>query len=402
MSHKNLNGLPFLRLSKGLFVLFLSAILLMLLSPSSTKAGCVQDTAQVSKDTIEGKLNSGAEKWATKTGDINFINDLADEPTYQKLANQIYNSDYLLSGGAGSPVISDCLGTGMNVLKAVYGSLGGNAPSLGDVVELSWLQKTTLGITNGIIDIYGAAKNIFTVFGKSKSEVSKELPAQVSDTLKNDYQDCPAYLFLIVEYMKTQPSISTIQSKINSLSIGNVEVIPTDNKVLISVRGDDTLALEATRQKISQALSELSLQETRMDVVGNYRAKTCVSNEDFLKRQNPLPPEKKFGGDWKADWRSTDNQSGYSDIKIYAVQQLTDSKGVEGIMLSGEGTQYFGNKITTFRVSATVIGEEITLYQYFNEIKDTVIYKGTISVDRGNGTWANTLRSSGTWSMTRE
>ena len=236
----------------------------------------------------------------------------------------------------------------------------------------------------------------------TKNDTNNQLPAQISDSVKSGYQKCPAYLFLVVEYMKTQPSISTIQSKINSLSIGNVEATPTDNKVLISVRGDDTLALEDTRQKISQALSELGLQETRTDGAGSYRAKTCISEEDFLKRLNPLPPEKNFGGDWKADWQSTDNQLGYSDIKFYAVQQSTDSKGVEGIMLSGEGTQYFGNKITTFKVSATVIGEEITLYQYFNEIKDTVTYKGTLSVDRGNGTWTNTLRSSGTWSMLRK
>ena len=237
----------------------------------------------------------------------------------------------------------------------------------------------------------------------SNTGTNTELTAQISDATKEEYQECPAYIFVIAEQTNEETNLAVVRDNFNSLAIGAVEVKTlVGNDVLISVRGDDTLALEATRQKISQALNQLGLQETRMDGTGSYRAKTCISNEDFLKGQNPLPPEKNFGGDWKADWQSIDNQSGYSDIKIYTVQQLTDSKGIDGILLSGEGTQYFGNKITTFKVSATVIGEEITLYQYFNEIKDTVTYKGTISVDRGNGTWTNTLGSSGTWSMIRK
>ncbi len=85
MSHKNLNGLSFLRLSKGLLVLFLSVILLMLISPSSTRAGCVSDTDTWNKDVSVGRLNSGDENWIKEDGSGEIINKKPIVPNEEEI-----------------------------------------------------------------------------------------------------------------------------------------------------------------------------------------------------------------------------------------------------------------------------------------------------------------------------
>ncbi len=186
MSNLNQNGFSFLRLlPNGILVLLLFAAFLTFVNPVYTNAGAFQDTDQVFKDISDGKLNTGAQEWIKKSNseeDYEWMKEYFGEDN----ANKFYNNEYIQSGKAGSPVINDLLGTGVDVVVGTYGGLGGNTPSLGEVIELSWWQKAALGIK----DIYGAVKNIFRAFGPSNKEVKEATPGQIGDAIDRDEKKC--------------------------------------------------------------------------------------------------------------------------------------------------------------------------------------------------------------------
>ena len=110
-------------------------------------------------------------------------------------------------------------------------------------------------------------------------------------------QNCSAHIFVIAEQKSGILNTIVVKDRITSLAIGSVETkLIENNKILVSIKGDDELVSESTSQKISRALNELGLQETRMDGESSGRAKTCPNGEDFLKglnqqinQQSPTP-----------------------------------------------------------------------------------------------------------------
>ena len=99
-----------------------------------------------------------------------------------------------------------------------------------------------------------------------------------------NYKDCPSYIFVVAEIMETKVDMSVLQEKINTLKIGDVMLKPEgENRVLILVQSNNNL-MEAEHQAVVAVLKELDLQEVEMEGNGNYRAKTCNSGDDLIKR----------------------------------------------------------------------------------------------------------------------
>jgi len=131
---------------------------------------------------------------------------------------------------------------------------------------------------------------IVSLFAKNKTE---EQPAQIGASFENNYQDCPAYIYLVGEYKGIKIDDSVIQDKIGSLNIGVVALRNLDGgKILISVKGgtgDD----EAYQQLI-KALHELGdFLEMKMSGSSAMRMTKCLSEDDFLNSNaiNQLPIE---------------------------------------------------------------------------------------------------------------
>lgn len=98
---------------------------------------------------------------------------------------------------------------------------------------------------------------------------------------KRGYQDCPAYISVTAEFIKTKLETSIISEKISNLRIGNVVVKPAgENKIEIILSSDIKSAtlLESQYQILVTTLSELGLQETKMEGTDAYRAKVCYGN----------------------------------------------------------------------------------------------------------------------------
>lgn len=101
-------------------------------------------------------------------------------------------------------------------------------------------------------------------------------------------KNCPDFMFMVMNGSSHEPDVAAISGKIDPLALGSVVATTVGTStVLISVRrvpASGQNFSEQDHQKILQALQSFRLQETVMETAGGGYAKTCISDDDFLRK----------------------------------------------------------------------------------------------------------------------
>ena len=197
------------------------------------------------------------------------------------------------------------------------------------------------------------------------------------------FSDSPGYNTLWgIQYQQVTPEI--IKKYVEQERAGKATKTTGDKEIVRAIPKENTpeRTVEQTIPEVEQTIPEKVIvpqQATPKEIIPEKTAKEIIS---FV------------GGDWVVTWESNSVRSGISKITIK--QEPNNSS------FSGTGVDFPGKGNKAFRANGTVLGNNLTMTKKYEDSGVSVVYRGSISGDRANGKWTNSLNHSGTWSMTRE